>query len=271
MVNEDPSIFCDLGVACVAIGTCNNESVCDEAAYHVGDLVTLPEGAATVMTALSERELVGGTPTLPAVSGVIQSARQRAEAVPGRKPIVVLATDGLPTRCDDDLDPFEPEAAYNVARVVEVVAGGAEGGIQTFVVGVFDPELVEISTPNLDAIAQAGSGGPAFMVNTAEGVASSFLDALRELRRQAGRCVFTSSWSGGEDPAEVSVLATFDGAVRVLAERADAEACGEGDGFYFEVRPSATSGAARFALCPASCDRGEPSHVELAVRCRGDG
>jgi Mg-chelatase subunit ChlD len=270
LLGEDPSLFCGSGVACVPFAVCDNESVCEAAAYHAGDLVTLPQGAAAIEAALAGRVLEGGTPTLPAVTGAIESARLRSEAHPRRKPIVVLATDGLPTRCDDDLDPFEPEAAYNVSNVVEAVAAGAEEGIQTFVVGVFDPELVAISTPNLDAIAQAGSGRAAFIVNTADEVAPAFLEALRQLRREAGRCVFTASWSGGDDPAEVWVRASWNGAALTLAERADAEACAHGDGFYFETHPTQQSDAVRFALCPKSCERGEPSYVELAVRCRRD-
>lgn len=268
---DDPSLYCGSGVPCVPLGVCSNESVCDVEAYQSGELTTLPEGASAIESALLTRALDGGTPTLPAVGGAIASALERAASHPRRKPIVVLATDGLPTRCDDAIDPYAPDGAYTVANVVEEVAAGASLGVETFVVGVFDPELVDVSGPNLDAIAEAGSGREAFIVNTAEAVAPAFLEALRELRDEASRCVFTAPWTGGNDPAEVAVQASWGDDIITLAPRDGPEECDDGDGFYFETEPSAESEIVRFALCPASCDRGLPSYVELAIRCRREG
>ena len=65
-------------------------------------LAELPGNEPKLTAALMEVMPNGSTPTTAAVQGAIAHLRMRAMADKGRKPVLVLATDGLPQGCNPD-------------------------------------------------------------------------------------------------------------------------------------------------------------------------
>jgi hypothetical protein len=134
----------------------------------------LPGVSAAIVTSLNNHSPAGGTPTEPALTGALQYASAYAGSLPvggggapSRKVIVVLATDGDPNDCSSD-----------VAGVSAIAGAGyaASPSIQTFVIGVGS------SLTSLNAIAQAGGTGQAFIVDTASNPTQQFIDAMNQIR-----------------------------------------------------------------------------------------
>lgn len=261
---SDPEAFpCpELGETCLPSGVCTNASRCDAGAYRIDELSELPGGAPTIASRLSSRFLDGGTPTLSAVRGGIASARDRLTSFPRRKPVIVLATDGIPTQCDDDIDRFD-FGPSRVQNIVPEVAAAANEGIETFVIGVFDPDTIGDGRANLELVAEAG-GREAFIVDTQGDVGADVLAALEQLEGDATRCVFNATWTGGDRPGVVEVV--VDGGERILPRVGTREACGNRDAFYFETPPSSELSSVRFALCPEACRRGGTG-FQLSIGC----
>jgi len=81
------------------------------------DWSLLPGKASDIQSSLNGTNPNGGTPTVPALQGAINLARQRAIANPNNKVVVVLATDGEPNNCSS-----------TIAGVAAVAADGLAGG-----------------------------------------------------------------------------------------------------------------------------------------------
>lgn len=260
---SDPEAFsCPLGETCTPSGVCTNASRCDTGAYRIDELAELPGAAITIASRLSARPLDGGTPTLAAVRGGIASARDRLAAFPDRKAVVVLATDGIPTQCDDDIDRFDLGPS-RVENIVPEVAAAASDGIETFVIGVFDPDTIDDGRANLELVADAG-GREAFIVDTQGDVGGEVLAALEQLEGDATRCVFNAPWTGGDRPGVVEVV--VDGGERILPRVGSRDDCDGADAFYFETSPSSEVDSVRFRLCAEACRRGG-SGFQLSIGC----
>ena len=155
---------------CLPAGFCENRNSCDATSYNIIGLASLPDQAPGLLAALDDRERDGFTPTLPALTGVTESAVAHATANPRNKVVVLVATDGLPTTCDDDLPVGGvPAGIANLTLVAQVAEDDA---VQTFVIGVFAPDEAEFAAGNLNAIARAGGTSEAFIVTTDSEVAS---------------------------------------------------------------------------------------------------
>lgn len=263
LVNDPEAFPCpEPSETCTPSGVCTNTSRCDTEAYRIDALTELPAGASRIATRLSGRPLDGGTPTLAAVRGGIASARDRIVQFPRRKPVIVLATDGIPTQCDDDIDRFD-FGPSRVDNILPELTAAADEGIDTFIIGVFDPDTIDDGRVNLELMAEA-SGREGFIVDTQGEVGNEVLDALEQLQGDATRCVFNAPWSGGDRPGVVEVV--VDGGERILPHVGRRDACGDSEGFYFETPPSSEVETVRFALCPEACRRGG-SGFQLSIGC----
>jgi hypothetical protein len=116
----------------------------------------------------------GGTPTLPAIQGAIQYGQQQAQAHPGSKVAVVLATDGIPNDCNSTV-PNVTQAAAQVAST-----------LPTYVIGVGD------QLQSLDSIAMGGGTTKAFVVSVGnpQQTATDFETALNVIRGATLSCEF---------------------------------------------------------------------------------
>ncbi len=240
---------------CEVIGFCENRFTCESDEYEVPvvDVATLPDGAFGILNAIDLKSPEGGTPTLPALTGAVDQAVDHGEANPGNNVIVVLATDGVPTVCDDAIFDGNPEQA--TANLAAQAQRGLSEGIQTFVIGVFAPEEELAAEPSLTAIAQAGGTNQAFIVNTAGQVTDEFREALNQVRLNAKSCQFEILPS--EDPIDYSgvwVRLNRNGE-EVWIPRVDSlQACGPDAGFYYDQPITSPTDPSIVLLCPATCD-----------------
>jgi hypothetical protein len=240
---------------CVNAGACENRFTCESEAYEqpVVDVAPLPGSGNAVLAAIDAKTPDGATPTLPALTGTSAHALAWAAAHPERKVIVVLATDGVPTVCDHDIQENPDQGVLNLA---EVASATAMLGVVTFVIGVFSPEEQIEAQTNLDTIAAAGGTEQAFVITNA--VTQQIVDALNEVRVTAESCEFTIV--PGPDPIDYTTvwvrLTPTEGATPVwVARRSGPAACDpETGGFYYDVPVPGAQTPSRVILCPASCE-----------------
>ena len=189
------------------------------------------------------------TPTAAAVQGGLAYSKQFASANPGHAVVMVLATDGLPTRC----------APLDIPGIAALAAGGVSGSpsIKTFVIGVFSDAQKAQATANLNAIAAGGGTTNAFIVSTAGNVTQQFQQALEAIRGQALPCEYAvpKPEAGTPDYEKVNVQYT-DGAGQqsILGYKASAQACDAAGGWYYDVSPAGGAEPTKIILCPATCD-----------------
>jgi hypothetical protein len=182
-----------------------------------------------------------GTPTLPAVQGALQYLATEAAAHPERRPFLLLATDGLPSKlCTGN-------SIAGIAMALQTAAA-ASPPIQTFVVGIGKLDtLTELANAG-------GTGKPPFVV---DGVGTStqteLIAALNEIRSVALPCEYSiPPPTGGKiDPQQVNVEHSTEGAVSSTFLKVDnAAACRDGESnWYYDDEQAPT----KVLMCPAAC------------------
>jgi hypothetical protein len=182
-----------------------------------------------------------GTPTLPAVQGALQYLAAEATKHPERRPFLLLATDGLPSKlCTGN----------SIAGIATALQMGAAGtpAIQTFVIGIG-----KLATLN-DLATAGGTGKPAFIVDGAGTTTQAELTAaLGEIRQVALPCEYTipPPTTGKIDPKQVNVEHSTDGAASsVFLKVENAAACRDGESNWYyddELLPT------KVMMCPAAC------------------
>ena len=281
VVGGDPELClnigdpCGDGTRCIDFGLCENRTSCDASDYTRPEvpLAELPGNARPFSNALAAREFVGGTPTLPALTGVLNRARSRSRMSPGSKVIVLLATDGFPAACDPEVDFLNPDPMLGIDRPAEIAAMGVVDGIQTFVIGVFGPEEEDDARRNLTRLAIAGGTDEALVITTDMPVTEELLRVLGELRTEVRTCVYAIPAEGAvPDPRDLIVrLIEGDGGVQEL-RRVDDEAGCDPDrgGYYFQQDIEMGARPGFVELCPASCIIAARSDVivEMEAGCR---
>lgn len=267
--------ICDGGDRCVDAGLCENRTSCDAEDYArpTVDLGLLPGASAAIVRALSAQELGGSTPTLPALVGALERARARGLESPGSKVIVLLATDGFPAACDDALpDPFDtPDPSAGIPAVVSIAQAGVEDGVDTFVVGVFEPEEEADARENFSRIAEAGGTDEPLVISTEDDVTSQLLEALNVLRADVRTCVYAIPAEGAvPDPRDLQVRLISGGPTEL--NRVDNEdGCDAGTGGFFFQQDIADGARPGYVeLCPSSCRIATRPDVtvEMQAGCR---
>jgi len=129
-----------------------------------------PTAAQLLATRIESTTPAGGTPTLPALQGALQYARQTMVDNPGSTAVVVLVTDGMPgvariadgtyynEKCFCFGQPGCPDQD-EIPYVAQAAQAGATEGIPTYVIG-----MGEVEPGPLDTIAAAGGTERAFIV-----------------------------------------------------------------------------------------------------------
>ncbi len=248
-----------------ASSMCAYAASCDAADYAAAakEIAELPEGASALITSLDERQLHGDTPTAAALAGVIEHASSWAEAHPDHAVVALLATDGLPTQCDEQ----------TIEGIAALAQAGVDGSpsIPTYVIGVFAPAEVDAEA-NLDIIAEAGGTIEAFMVDTEQNVAGQFLKALEAIRGTRLVCEFTiPDAPPGEtlDFGKVNVQLSAPSGVTTFPYVASLEGCGDDGGWYYDA-DTALSAPTRIISCPATCavfEAANGGEVQIELGC----
>jgi hypothetical protein len=170
--------------------------------------------------------------------------------------VLVLATDGDPTGCQDN----SPQA---VAALARAAFDGAQN-IRTFVIGVGR------SLTSLNLVAQAGGTTQAFLTEANSTLVQDFADALDRIRTEAAPCEYSIPDQGAVgdiDPAKINVLVTPRGGASPetipMAFEGAAEHCGSDPGWYYDNPASPRS----VLLCNRSCSDSFGAAVELQFGC----
>jgi hypothetical protein len=215
--------------------------------------------ATAIITAVQGRMPAGGTPTGPALTGAIQTARAWQMQNPTRSISVLLLTDGEPSGCDAPRNnPTGPS--------VMAAQAGSTGmpPIKTYVLGVGP------STGNLEAIAVAGGTMRAYMATS--GGAADLSKAFADIRKSTLSCDYAipKPEAGTADPAKlvVSARSGLTGNFVEIPNVGNSSGCtvAPGEGWYYDVPAAPT----KITLCPNSCGPlqiADGSEVNILLGC----
>ena len=234
-----------------------NASQCTESSYATPavPMQALPENTlfAAAMAA-SGPGGAGGTPTLPAVAGSLQYAKQIALKHPTSNTAIVLVTDGDPNGCN------------STVQAVSVTAASAKkAGIPVFVVGIGN-------VANLDAIALAGGTSKATIVstNSAAQTLVDFQKALNAIRGASLSCEYQiPALPDGATIDQVNVVFTpSGGSPQTLAY--DATCSSAQPGWHYDNVTTPT----KIILCKSTCDnvqKDAKGKIDLVFGCATKG
>ncbi|MEZ4301012.1 MAG: VWA domain-containing protein [Polyangiaceae bacterium] len=231
-------------------------ATCDSADYSALEVpvADLPGNAQPVITSLAQHTPHGLTPTAPALQGAVDAAIARANAFPDHTVAVVLASDGVPTEC-------APQVIADIADIA-AAAAAATPKIRTYVIGIGDVAA-------LNAIAQAGDGGNAFLVSANGNAGQQFLDAMNKIKGSLLSCEFDipEPQNGTLDYELVNVQFTPEGgAPEVIPQVKTAGDCGSSPGWYYD-NPAAPQ---KILLCDKSCEAVKATakaSIEIVLGC----
>lgn len=268
-------VMCDNGSVCSRLtqSVCYNADSCAASDYAKPEVeFTLLGGPTPLLdAAIASLSPNGSTPTVAAVGGAIQHAKDWASAHPTHTVIVVLATDGLPTEC----------SVQDIPSIAKIAAAGLAGSpsIKTFAIGTFAKANIQSGAPaNLDQIANAGGTQKAFLVNTSENdVEQAFLDALTAIRGTKLACEFvvpSANGAGALDFGKVNMEYTTQGAAEgaTIPYTTGPSGCDPvKGGWYYDGDPGQGKTPTRLIVCPATCATfSQDSHgeVDIQVGCK---
>lgn len=239
---------------------------CSVPLYGVPDVAmqVLPDAAPAFVAAVDAQRMFGGTPLVQVMQGMLDYLRSWAAAHPGRKPVMVLATDGVPddTCAASDIEP--PNSLENAVALAKSAYAG-EPSIPVFVIGVG----AELGA--LNGIAEAGGTGAAAVLSTGGNVTQKFLAALDDIRTSAISCEYAIPEPANDQIDFDAVNVTFqDGAAPdtffYVADAAGCSSSSEKSWYYDDpARPE------HVVLCPKTCERvsaASAAKVSIAFGCK---
>lgn len=194
----------------------------------------------------------GGTPTLPAIKGAIEYAKQIQAQRPGERVAIVLVTDGEPNDCSSS------------ASAVALEAAGISAKIPTYVIGVGS------SLQNLDLIAAGGGTSKATIVqtNNPQQIVSDFESALNRIRGQTLACEYTipSPPNGAAlDYSKVNVV--YTPANQMSETLAYSQDCSNPKGWKYDAVKAPT----KIQLCSSACgavQAQQGAKIEVVFGCK---
>lgn len=231
-------------------------SACDVSRYvaPAQGIANLPGAAAAITSSLDKRGRSGLTPIVPVLEGVTAYLRKWATDHPDRRPIIVLATDGVPdTSCLNDrqgegLVGGLPNTLANAVAIAREAVRGTPS-LSVFVVGV-GKQLTA-----LDDIAAAGGTGRAVLVDAAKDPEKSFLEALADIRRRAVFCELDIPAENRPriDFERVNVRLSYQGRSEDFGSVGSPAGCerNPGRGWHYDDPVAPT----KIVLCDQACDR----------------
>jgi hypothetical protein len=240
---NNPS-YSDLGIGLQFFPIRKQCSVPDYEALAV-PLGPEPQVGAPITRSLEAQMMSGGTPTVPLLQGLV--AYLQAHPNPAHKPVIVLATDGVPD--DACASPVAGETPNTLDNAIAVTAAAYAGtpSISVFVIGV-GSELTA-----LNGIAQAGGTGQATLVDTGSNAQQQFLAALDAARRTAIPCDFAIPSDSNVDPNQTNVVyMPAASPAQQFVFVGDASSCAQApmNGWYFDDPTTPT----KVILCGGACD-----------------
>jgi hypothetical protein len=194
-----------------------------------------------LINAFNARSPGGLTPMEAALAGAeVWALAQQMSAETGRRVVVVLLTDGLPTACSEDINVIKSYAANAYAQ--------AE--ILTFAVG-----LQGSAEAQMDQIAVAGGTSHGYFIG-AGNAEEDLLAALKDIQEIAVACTFAVPESPDPtkeiDPDQVDIeYDPGNGDPSTEIPQVDSEGdCTAAGGWYYDDNNDPSI----ITLCPASCE-----------------
>lgn len=230
---------------------------CDAGAYATPsvEIGNLADVGKQLIAAIDATPPGGLTPTLPALQGALQHAREWAVAHPGRATSVVLVTDGFPTQCQSPVSIADISAVASAART-------AAPFVRTFVIGL-------AAGFNLDSIAVAGGTNHAYLVDEGD-VSTSFARTLSNISDSSIVCEYEVPST--TDPNLMLdydhlqlVYSPASGAAEEVPRLEAGSSCGRNPngGWYYDnpLKP------AHLLVCPCTCARFAAGRVDVRLGC----
>ncbi|HEY0715638.1 MAG TPA: hypothetical protein VGF45_23350, partial [Polyangia bacterium] len=186
------------------------------------------------------------------IEGSLKQLRAHIEKNPGRKGVLVLASDGLPT--------CTPATTHGIPAIADLLAMANTGtpAISTYVIGVFAQNEVAMAQPQLDQLAMSGGTGQAFVVTANDDLTMKLQEALDAIRGAALSCEFAipAPQSGSIDYSKVNVryTPTMGSRQEVAYVRTMAGCDPMRGGWYYDVDP-AMGTPTRVLVCPSTCQQ----------------
>jgi hypothetical protein len=246
---------CTSGVCLGFFSSAGDSCTAADYATPAVEIAPLPGVATTIESSMGMHSPTTGTPTSAALQGAVDHAKTWKQAHPSDAVVAVLATDGEPSGCDENLADIDAIAATALAGTPSVL---------TFVIGVGS------SLANLNGIAAAGGTNQAFLVDTGGNVNQQFLDAMNAIRHAALGCnyLIPVPTNGSPNYGEVNVVYQPMGQnAQTFPNVANEAACpANGNGWYYD-NPAAPT---QIILCPASCTLVEgdmTGEVDVTLGC----
>jgi hypothetical protein len=213
-----------------------------------------------LVNAINTRMPAGGTPTTPALTGALQTAKAWQMAHPERSINVLFMTDGQPEGC--------ASSVANAAAAAQQYSNGTPS-IKTYVLGVGP------STGQLDAIAAGGGTRMAYMVTN--GGAAALAQALADIRKSTLSCDYNMPKvdGGAADPKRINVSTRvgpspnpFSDIFKVdsAADCTDMARNPTGQGWYYDNPTTPT----KITLCPNTCtplQQADGSVINVVLGC----
>jgi hypothetical protein len=224
------------------------------------ELGLLPGNSAAVAASIQKHQPTAFTPTAPALKGAIAHMKQWAPMHPGHAPVVVLVTDGFPTECD-------PQDITDIATIAKD-AFTTDPVVRTFVVGF----NLGSGGSNLDAIAEAGGTGKAFLIDKGD-IGGQFVSHMLSISTTTLQCKFDlpkPPMGMSLDPTMVAVTYTpsatgVEAQVPKLNGLTDCEA-NMGNGWFYDDRNMPT----KILVCPGTCSKFAAGVVKTSSACKPD-
>lgn len=252
----------------------NSVNLCSPTFYSTPSVgfADLPGNEPKLTAALMEVVPNASTPTTAAVDGAIRHLRMRAMSDATRKPVLVLATDGLPQGCGGIAVPGNTIEAASAHLAAGFMGQMGAASIPTYVIGVFGQSELARANPALMQLATAGGTMTPFVLTAGQDLGQRFIDTLNQIRGQALGCEFMipPPKMGVIDYRKVNVRMTGAAGTEDLLYVGSADKCDPvRGGWHYDIEP-ATGTPTRVRLCEASCKKvkGETTaRVELLFGC----
>lgn len=256
--------YANMGVA-LQFFPVRQQCAVEQYADPVVPMQVLPGVQPALSSAIQAQRMFGGTPLVQVMQGMVTYLRDWAKSHAQRKPVLVLATDGIP---DDTCSASNIDPANSLENALALAKQAYEGkpSIPVFVIGV-GAELTA-----LNAIAEAGGTQTAAVIATSGNVTAKFLEALQGIRRSALSCSYDipAPKMGEIDYSAVNV--TFsEGAQKpstffYVKDAADCALSPERAWYYDDA-----DAPKQVVLCPLTCERvsaAPEGKMDVAFGCK---
>jgi hypothetical protein len=242
------------------------DSSCPLAQYQtpVVPIADLPGAVPALETAMAGIVPQGTTPTTPAVKGALAQLQARAMSNPNRKPVLVLATDGLPTECGVENTIDTAVAAIGAGQM-------ATPAIPTYVIGIFGANQLDRSQSALMRMATAGGTGMPFVLTTGNDLNKRLLAAINQIRGSALGCEFAiprPDLGKNLNYDEVNVRVKTSAGTEDLLYVGSAAGCDPvKGGWYYDADPKLVDPKS-VLLCDATCKKVKAPMSTVSVDLR---